>query len=211
MSRGDACGVERSDMLSASELPTGLPAAAAACALTRSASVTDLLTASSSSPATCNCRPPVHAAALQTPLEMQQHWPANSQEAQHLAKHNRACVSALRTWSMATSSRGRGSPGGGRPAGRTSASNSARSASIDWNTSWNRTANRAVPTASFSQRHQCTPLRPSLATTFIDRTTSCSRSGPLSAFKGFVLTAAPVQLCAGQSSSQCPSPVSTTA
>lgn len=42
-------------MSSASESPPGLPAAAAACAWTKSASVTDLLIGSSSSAATCEC------------------------------------------------------------------------------------------------------------------------------------------------------------
>jgi hypothetical protein len=91
VSRDDACWVKRSDMSSASELPPGLPAAAAACAWTKSASVTDLLIGSSSSAATCGCnqrfmlrKSLLHIAAAQVPLDMRQQWPASFQAAQHL-------------------------------------------------------------------------------------------------------------------------------
>ena len=92
VSRGDACGVERSDTSSASELPPGLPAAAAACAWTRSASVTDLLIGSSSSAATCDCT--CHfslcislrrsSAALQWLLHSQRQGAASFQTTQHV-------------------------------------------------------------------------------------------------------------------------------
>jgi hypothetical protein len=80
-------------MLSTSELPPGLPAAAAACAWTRSASVTDLLIGSSSSAATCKCILAslqcrhtlfLNTATLLLLLDRWQRWPASFQTGQHV-------------------------------------------------------------------------------------------------------------------------------